>query len=42
MYLLKGAKSLSEETETVFTTLFALWRDEMSGEKHEEIRGLSS
>ena len=37
MCLLKGAKSLSEERETI-----ALWRDEMSDEKHEEIRRLSS
>ena len=37
LYLLKGAKSLSEETGTVFTTLL------LFGEmKHEEIRRLTS
>ena len=41
MYLLKGAKSLSEETDC-FHRAFALWRDGMSDEKHEEIRRLSS
>ena len=40
MYLLKGAKS-SEETG-IFTALIVLWRDEMSDEKHEEIRRLGS
>ena len=40
MYLLKGAKS-SEETG-IFTALIALWRGEMSDEKHEEIRRLGS
>ena len=34
----RSARSLSEETEIVF----ALWRDEMSDEKHEDIRRLSS
>ena len=39
-----ASQRLSEEKETVFTVLRAnaLWRNEMSDEKHEEIRRLSS
>ena len=37
MYLLKGERSLSEETETVSTQLLLFRRDEMSDEKHKEI-----
>ena len=40
MYLLKGAKS--SEGTGIFTALIALWRGEMSDEKHEEIRRLGS
>ena len=42
MYFLKEANWLSEEMETVFYHAIALWRYEMSDEKHEEIRWLSS
>ena len=40
IYLLEGEKSLSEEMENSF--YIALWRDEMSDEKHEETHRLSS
>ena len=37
MYVLKGEKSLSTETEIVFHRAVALGRDETSDNKHEEI-----
>ena len=42
MYLLKGAKCTSSKETGIFTALIVLWRDEMSNEKHEEIRRLGS